>query len=158
MRRISQRVLEFLERLSFTPTERNVVISLVGAFLVGLGIQFFRSTGTDLPVFDYTAVDSEFNSKSAARPKGSGREGISRASTHDRDTTNRRAAPGSIHINSADKRELMTLPGIGDAIADRILRYRMDHGQFTSVRDLLKVKGIGKKKLEHLAPFCVVEN
>ena len=63
-----------------------------------------------------------------------------------------------IDLNRATKRDLMGLPGVGEVIAERILIYREEHGAFATVGDLLKVKGIGKKKLEHIVPHCFVEN
>jgi len=147
----------FLERLSFTPTERNVVLSLVGAFLLGLGIQFVRTSRTEAPKFDYAAADSEFvHLSSGVVPGGSdSSEWKAAGETGDGEY---RPDPAPVNINSAGKAELMRLPGVGETIAERILNYRRDHGPFASARDLLRVKGIGEKKLERLAPFCFVEN
>lgn len=55
-----------------------------------------------------------------------------------------------ININTATKEELMTLNGIGDSIAGRIIKYREQHGPFGDVGDLLNVSGIGQKKLEKI--------
>lgn len=52
-----------------------------------------------------------------------------------------------ININTADEVELDKLPGIGPAIAKRIVDYRRAHGQFKRVDDLTKVSGIGPKTL-----------
>ena len=53
-----------------------------------------------------------------------------------------------IDINSASKTELMTLPGIGDTLAQRILDYKTENGPFPSPEELLSVPGIGSSKLE----------
>ncbi len=58
-----------------------------------------------------------------------------------------------IPINSARIDELDVLPGIGPALAGRIVAYRKEHGSFKTVEDIKKVKGIGSKLLEKMLPF-----
>jgi len=55
-----------------------------------------------------------------------------------------------VNINTADVKELESLPGIGPAKAQAIVDYRKEHGPFTTVDDLSKVQGIGPKMLEQL--------
>jgi competence protein ComEA len=57
---------------------------------------------------------------------------------------------GQVDLNSATAAELETLPGVGPALAERILAHRASHGRFSSVEDLLAVSGIGEKTLERL--------
>lgn len=61
-----------------------------------------------------------------------------------------------INITTAFKAELMRLPGIGEAMAERIIEYRKTI-PFTSTQDLMNVKGIGKKKFEKIEPHIVFE-
>lgn len=62
----------------------------------------------------------------------------------------------TININRATLDELTLLPGVGPALAERIVDYRKKNGAFGSVDDLDKVKGIGPKKLEKLRGFARV--
>lgn len=55
-----------------------------------------------------------------------------------------------LDINSASAEELADLPGIGAALAERIVDYRTEHGPFETAEDLTKVSGIGEKKLAEL--------
>lgn len=60
-------------------------------------------------------------------------------------------------LNTATIEQLIELPGIGEATAEKILEYRASVGSFLSVEELLNVKGIGEKKLENIRPFLYVE-
>lgn len=60
-------------------------------------------------------------------------------------------APAAIvHLNSADLAALDALPGVGPAMAQRIVTWREENGGFRSVDDLLAVPGIGPARLETL--------
>jgi len=51
---------------------------------------------------------------------------------------------GKVSINSANKAEFDSLPGIGPVLADRIIKYRSANGSFSTLEDLQKVSGIGE--------------
>jgi competence protein ComEA len=55
-----------------------------------------------------------------------------------------------VDLNTADATTLETLPGIGPALAQRILAWREEHGGFRSVEDLLEVSGIGDARFAEL--------
>ncbi len=58
-----------------------------------------------------------------------------------------------VDINTADVDQLITVPGIGPKTAEAIIAYRKENGTFASLDDLIKIKGIGAKKLAKMKPF-----
>jgi competence protein ComEA len=66
------------------------------------------------------------------------------------------AADDPIDLNRATLQELTGLPGVGQAIAKRIVEFRDEHGPFKRVEDLMKVKGIGEKSLDKIRPYIRV--
>ena len=60
---------------------------------------------------------------------------------------------GKMNINSATAEELEMLPGIGKSLAQEIISYRTRNGNFASIEDLLKVKGIGPSKFNALKDY-----
>ena len=59
-------------------------------------------------------------------------------------------AAEKININTAGVEELIALPGLGRAYAERILEYREKNGPFKRLEDLLNVRGIGEKTFERI--------
>lgn len=63
---------------------------------------------------------------------------------------------GKVNINTATAAEFETLPGIGPALAQRIVEYRQAHGPFARIEDLKKVSGIGDKMFERIKDLITV--
>ena len=150
------------QRFGFTRNEIKVILFLTAVFLVGLGLRWFRANSGESPAtsatFDYSKSDREFEERSrklallsqAKKTDSTSRQGQQRPPKAS-------LQPNNININTATKEQLMLLPGIGEEYADRIMIYRDDNGPFTSVDDLVHVKGIGKKTLERLRPYIMVK-
>lgn len=61
-----------------------------------------------------------------------------------------------LSINSASLEELMSLKGIGEVMANRIITYRSVNGGFNKLEDLKNVKGIGEKVFLNIKDFIVL--
>ena len=64
--------------------------------------------------------------------------------------------PARLDLNTATAGKLEGIPGIGPALAGRILAYRDREGPFRSLEDLDDVSGIGPQTLQRLAPYLSV--
>lgn len=158
-----KRILSYAHRAGFTQNEAGVIVFLAAAMLVGWVLGAMRNE--DEPVqpnarVALAAQDSIFRSRSEANENAqvgnSGDiEGEMRPSSTE--IMQPSAAAGTVNINRATGKTLETLPGIGPATAKKIIAYRNEHGPFTQIEDLTKVKSIGPKKLEHIRPYITVE-
>ncbi len=63
------------------------------------------------------------------------------------------AAEGKVNVNDASAEQLALLPRVGPAVAQRIIDFREENGDFKSAEDLMLVRGIGEKTFERLAPY-----
>lgn len=64
---------------------------------------------------------------------------------------------GLININTAQKSELMTLNGIGEARAESIIEYRDKNGGFNSIEDIMLVSGIKESAFDKIKNYICVE-
>lgn len=63
---------------------------------------------------------------------------------------------GLINLNTADAAQLVSLPGIGKKKAEAIVKFREENGNFKSLEDIQKVKGIGSKLFAKIKDLLTV--
>lgn len=94
------------------------------------------------------AADRPPQDKKFGRVKGS--------SVSPRTTNEVGQRPGPVDLNRASVGELEALPGLGPALASRVVAYRETNGPYRSVADLERVSGIGPVRLARLAALVQV--
>ena len=63
---------------------------------------------------------------------------------------------GLINLNTADRSQLETLPGIGPELAGRILAYRKENGPFVAKEQIMDVDGIGEVRYQKLEALITI--
>ncbi len=96
----------------------------------------YRGGPHSLAPFGSTKVEPEANSTSRS---SSGKKAV--------------PAEASVSLNTGTQADLENLPGVGPATAQKIIEYRRENGGFTSIEELLAVKGIGPKKMEAMRKY-----
>lgn len=157
------------KKINLTPIEFKLILFLFITLIIGLVLKFIFKVNenTQLSVFNYSSVDSIFFSESESYTNNS--QIIDKRVDYKQEVFDfnnrsfnkvdkkRLPAENSININIANKQELMNLPGIGEKTAEAIISMREKLKGFRKPEDLLKVKGIGLKKLDNIKKFIFIE-
>jgi competence ComEA-like helix-hairpin-helix protein len=105
----------------FTRQEKVIIYFLSFVLIIGIGVDFYRKRNLKPQLGISTFKIEELNPPAQGSP--------------------------AVNVNQSDIEQLLQLPGIGPKLAERIVKYRNAHGPFNQPQDLLKVDGIGTKKL-----------
>ncbi len=118
-------------------TERYIIIFLSIALLAGIALVYHKKA--------HIVSDIRVNKFSVEDLSGiAGKRGV---------------VPGArkININVAGPGQLSRLSGVGNVLAERIVKYRNENGKFGSPEDVIKVKGVGKSLYEKIKDDIAVE-
>lgn len=160
-----------------TPSERRALLFVAAVAALGLGVRGLRvlGAGQEDPearaalAAQIAAVDSAVTSGGRPRrarapgtatgTRSGGKAGPSTIATAPPDPPRERpnappsAATGPIDVDRAGPEDLDRLPGIGPALAQRIIEDRELNGPFGSVEALQRVRGIGPALAARLEPL-----
>jgi len=174
------------QKFAFTKNELKVIIFFVVILLIGSGIKLYKNFSSDKNYFNYMQSDNNFanfltvlnrdpenkmynNDTNQLENLNLNNEELSKISKLQifEDTTKnklkKKSKKGadlkekSININTASKSELMLLPGVGEATAEKIIKYREEHNGFKQIEEIMEVKGIGIKKFEKMKLYIIVQ-
>jgi competence protein ComEA len=140
------------QHLSITRRESLAIGSLLALFLIGLAVQEVqrRQTPPLAPdAFLVAHADTTTAADSTAAPDSTDAPDSPHSPASSSDAVPR---AGIVDLNTATARQLETLPGIGPALAGRIIRYRA-RAPFRDVDELDRVSGIGPKTMATLRPL-----
>jgi comEA protein len=126
-----------MQFLNFTPQETKALIFLLSVLLLGSGIALYKRTH---PQF---APELIVEKKKVDPQPGS--------------PLHQEQRRKKIDLNQATSAELQLLPGVGPALSKRIVEYRVNHGQFQKIEDIMQVQGIGLKTFQKLQNHITVE-
>ena len=155
-----------------THQERTTLAGLGLLLLAGLGALCWQRQRTPLAVVGLpTDIQPAQSLGSASRPRSAHSTPLSAESrAQSRDSGFRSAGqPGGaswdealqaareVDVNTAGAAELERLPGVGPALAARIVEYRAAHGPFGAPEELTRVQGIGPKTLAAISRYLSVK-
>ncbi len=155
--RIKRSLFFWVDRLQIRKRERYSITLLLLLFVVLVLINVFYEAKLVPEPDNHAQILAEFEQRSALIEREKLLEeqkyaGITAEEPMQKEE-NSMALSEPISINTATLSQLTDLPGIGNTYAQRIIEYRETNGDFTSVDELVNVKGIGERTLEKIKPL-----
>ena len=140
---------------AFTPQEKRGMLFLLITLVVGAAVLSYQKYNPAFAPELLQRTFSEAKSISTTSPADISYSGsLPKVSTVGRDIS---PPHGKFNLNTAAQEELERLPGIGPALAKRVIDYRYEKGGFESVEEIMEVKGIGKKIFAEIKGYLILE-
>ncbi len=162
-------IYKIQQHMAITATECWALVTLMGLLGLGLVAQEYQEQRSPVNPDQYAVLQTAF--QSALADTSSTQDTLAVLSSDPlilpspvsirRDTLPRRrqkakGPPARMNINTASKSQLMRLPGIGPSLAERVIAFRTTNGPFNTPDALIRVKGIGRKKLAKMRPYIFI--
>ena len=141
---------------------------LLGCVLTSIGVEFFTKADEPLQIPQPMVVEQHIlqneRETSSLQERVSKNKSVSNTNNelskmeraYENTDNEKQELAFPININTANEKELDALPGIGPAIARRIVEYRSSQ-LFTKIEDITQVIGIGEKKFAKIKELITVE-
>jgi competence ComEA-like helix-hairpin-helix protein len=158
------------DKTGLTFTEIKVFLFLILLISTGLIYRSYNSDDVIIPgEFDYSSEDSIFraagekinphNISGIGEKKFDYKQEVLdfKSRNFNQNKTVKTSAEKSINLNTAGIDELITIPGLGEKTAEKILQYRSENGLFRNLEQLQEIKGIGTKKFNVIKNYVFIE-
>jgi competence protein ComEA len=127
---------------------KMVTIAAVAGIIAAMGGTWITSPAASAA--PPTPPASVTHSVPTLPPAGGEPPSVTKKSTH-------KELAGKLNLNTATEEQLLLLPSVGPAKADRIIAWRSKNGGFKRVADLRRVKGFGYKTFKRLEPYLDIK-
>jgi competence ComEA-like helix-hairpin-helix protein len=164
-------IKNFFNKIGFSETEAKVILFLIIVLFFGAGAKYIfkNSANYELKNFDYSSEDSLFASidkepstynEQAEKPDIDYKNEVPDFNKQGfvQNIPKQEPVEKRINLNSAELKDLLTLPGIGEKTARNIINYRQTRGSFKNLNELLQIKGIGKTKYNKIIKYLYIDN
>ena len=121
----------------------GLLLCCAGFLLFGLGLYFGRTTGGTVLYQRPAAASSVAAEAPEAPEEPETPEAPEEPAAPEETETEPEGMASRVNLNTADAAALESLPGIGPALAQRIIYYRMANGPFQTTAEIQDVRGIG---------------
>lgn len=147
------------QQLAITDTEASACLVLIAIIGIGTIIRSYSSTESQIDREAYATLDASMIESARRVIEATPDETAENSNTSAEPRQQRspqRLAPVRLDPNTASTALLQRLPGIGPALAGRIVDYRETHGPFRRPQDMMRVSGIGPRIFERISPYIVI--